>query len=252
MTPPDLGSASGLALLTAAGLLGGFVNTLAGGGSLVTLPALMLLGLPADMANGTNRLAILAQSAAGAHGFARLGKLDRSLLASVVVPTLLGALAGALVASALSPQILEPVIIGCLLLVAPTLLVSPRVRVAQEGPRRQRALETLGLIALGFYGGFVQLGVGILLLAYLCGVLGQDVLRANALKVTIVGAFTLVALAVFVLQGQVLLVPGLALGLGSVLGAQLAVRFSARTGDVALRRVIFGLVVIACVGLLVR
>ena len=76
-------------LLLATGVVSGFINTLAGGGSMLTLPVLMISGMPADIANGTNRLAVLAQSATGAFEFNRVGRLDRST-ARHVVPSLQG------------------------------------------------------------------------------------------------------------------------------------------------------------------
>ena len=93
MTPIEI------VMLLTVGMLSGFINTLAGGGSMLTLPALMMMGIPADLANGTNRLAVLAQSITGAKGFDQAGRLDRSALTGVLVPTIVGAAVGALCAS---------------------------------------------------------------------------------------------------------------------------------------------------------
>lgn len=252
MSPLDLGSAPGIAVLLVAGLVGGFINTLAGGGSMLTLPALMLLGMPADIANGTNRLAVFAQSLAGVLAFDRRGHLHRAAVWKVVVPTLFGSALGALLASVLSPEILEPALVVCLLLVAPTLLRTPRLEPTERPSPEVTALGALGLVAIGVYGGFIQAGVGIFLLWFLGRILGYDLVRGNALKVAAVGAFTAVALVVFVVRDQVRLLPGAVLAVGTVCGAQLAVRFSIGARERVLRRVVFGLVVIACAGILLR
>ncbi|HZO16861.1 MAG TPA: sulfite exporter TauE/SafE family protein, partial [Polyangiaceae bacterium] len=96
-----------LAVLVLAGLIAGFVNTMAGGGSLLTLPALMLLGLPADIANGTNRLSVLSQSLSGVLLFHKEEKLDRRAIVPVLAPTVSGSLVGAVVASRVPRHILE-------------------------------------------------------------------------------------------------------------------------------------------------
>jgi uncharacterized membrane protein YfcA len=252
MSGLDLGSAGGTLVLLVAGLAAGFINTLAGGGSMLTLPALMLLGMPVDVANGTNRLAVFAQCIAAVLGFDASGKLDRASVLRVALPTLFGAAGGAVLASFLSAKVLEPVFVVCLLAVAPTLLGKPRLVLGEGEAPRGGVLGVLGLFLIGVYGGFIQAGVGIFLLAFLGRVLGYDLVRGNALKVAVVAAFTAVALAIFVARGQVVLLPGAVLGVGTVVGARLAVRVSLGAHEVTLRRIVFVLVVGACLGLLLR
>ena len=110
-------------LLLAVGLVSGFINTLAGGGSMLTLPALMMTGMPADFANGTNRVAVLAQSITGAKGFDQAGKLDRGALVGIIVPTVLGAGLGAAMASVLPNTWLKPILLTVMAIVALSLLV---------------------------------------------------------------------------------------------------------------------------------
>jgi uncharacterized protein len=253
----EVGSALGVVLLVVAGILAGFMNTVAGAGSLLTLPVLLLLGLPADLANGTNRVAILAQNAAGALGFDRAGRLDRPAVVRVVAPTLLGSLGGALAATAVPAPTLEPILVGSLLLVAVTLVyrprwLSPHAEDARATTMRPGPRDMLGLFLVGVYGGFIQAGVGIFLLALLGGALRYDLVRANALKVVVVGALTVVALAVFVVRGQVVWLPGLVLAAGTVTGARLGVRFALSVPERTLRAVVFAAVVAASVGALLR
>lgn len=251
-----LSGAPAALLLAVLGGVAGFVNTLAGGGSLLTLPALMLIGLPADLANATNRVSVFAQSAAGALGFDKSGKLDRPAVPWLAAPSVAGAFLGSWAASVTPPAILKPVLIGTLLAVAVLMVASPKTMAPPEGARalrvRDRPVTALWMFLIGIYGGFVQAGVGILLLAALAGVLRYDLARANALKIVIVAIFTVAALIVFIAKGQVVWLPALALSVGTVAGARLGVAFAITQGHEALRRAVFAITVLACVAALFK
>jgi uncharacterized membrane protein YfcA len=243
-------------LLLTAGLLAGFVNTLAGGGSLLTIPLLMLLGLPAQDANATNRVGVFLHSLAGGEAFDRHGQLDRRAAVALIPPGLAGAVAGAVAASRLPAAVLEPVLLGGLTLIALTLLWKPEALAPAEGsvPRGlgERPAAALALFGVGFWGGFLQAGVGIFLLASFSGLLRYDLVRANALKVVMVASFTGVSLLVFIAADQIAWLPGLILAAGSVVGARLAVGFAVTTRHEILRRVIFGLVLVALIAAWLR
>lgn len=245
-----------LAMLGAAGLVGGFVNTLAGGGSLVTLPALLLLGLPADVANATNRVGVLAQSIVAARGLGRDPRLAETSKPRVLVPALAGALAGAWLAARTPPEVLKPILLVTLVAIAGTLLWKPHVLVARAGETpldpRERRFGVAGLFLIGAWGGFLQVGVGIVLLLFLGGVLRYDLLLGNALKSLLVAALTLVALAVFVLEGQVQWLPGLLMSVAMVAGARLGVRYARARGQDAIRKVLFVAVLASCVAAALR
>jgi uncharacterized membrane protein YfcA len=243
-------------LLLVAGLVAGFVNTLAGGGSLLTIPLLMLLGLPAQHANATNRIGVFLHSLAGGEAFHRHGLLDRHAAATLLPPALAGALAGALAASQLPATIFEPVLLAGLALIALTLVWKPRILAPTQGAAtlgiRERPFAAFALFGAGFWGGFLQAGVGIFLLASFSGLLRFDLVRANALKVVMVAAFTGISLLVFIAADQIVWLPGLVLAAGSVTGARLAVRFAVATEHEILRRVIFGLVLAALAAVWLR
>lgn len=236
------------ALLLAVGLVSGFINTLAGGGSMLTLPALMMTGMPADLANGTNRVAVLAQSITGAKGFDQAGKLDRGALVGIIVPTVLGAGLGAAMASVLPNTWLKPILLTVMAIVALSLLVPSGTKTIESDKLPAGGvIAWLALFGAGLYGGFIQAGVGFILVAIVSGVLHYDLLRSNALKLVCTSIFSGVALIIFALQGQVLWLTGIVLALGSVLGALASVRFAINVDESVLRSILVIMVLTSCI-----
>lgn len=240
-----------LCLLLIAGVVAGFINTLAGGGSFLTLPALMMLGMPADVANGTNRVGVLIQSLAGVKGFDSHGKFDRSAVTSILLPTLSGALVGALTASFLPTTILKPVLLATMIVMALIMVLKPSVVAPPPGTVPKRLSEApsgyVWLFGAGLYGGFIQAGVGFILLVTLAGVLRYDLVRSNALKMACTALFSIVALAVFVARGQVQWLPGLLLAAAQVVGVHLSVRFALQVSQSVLRWLLLVMVVAVCI-----
>lgn len=242
-------------LLFVVGVLSGFINTLAGGGSMLTLPAMMMLGMPADVANGTNRVGVLMQSITGAKGFNDQDRLDRSAILPVLIPTVGGALAGSLMASFMPVWVLEPVLLGAMVAMALIMVIRPETVAPPEGtePYRlaDRPIAGVGLFLAGVYGGFVQAGVGFILIAALAGGLRYDLVRTNALKTVCTAIFSAVALAVFALRGQVWWIPGVVLAIGSILGAMASVRFAINVSQNTLKWILFVMVTASCAGALI-
>ncbi len=217
------------AVLLVAGVAAGFVNTAAGAGSLLSLRALMLFGMPADLANGTNRLPVLAQSVAAAHAFHRHEPFEPRAVLLVAAPASVGALLGSVAASFTPERVMRFLLIGVLLGVAVLGLVT--------AVRRGRVVEPSATVTLtpslcawlflsGLYGGFLQAGVGLILLFSLTRVARIDIVKANALKVATVAVFSVVAAVVFVVRGQVAWPQAIAMSLGSVVGARLGVAYA--------------------------
>ena len=240
-----------ITLLITVGFLAGFINTIAGGGSMLTLPALMILGLPADIANATNRVGIFLQSIAGARGFHKEGKLEPSSITPTLIPTLVGALLGSLLASYLPVSWLKPALLSTMLAMAALMLAKPSIVTPPEGTQpftlRERPVAVVGLFIAGFYGGFVQAGVGFIIIAAVAGGLRYDLVRTNALKMAITAALTVVALGVFIVRGQVLWIPGLIMAIGTVAGAMASVQFAIKVPQTVLKWVLFVMVLITCV-----
>lgn len=237
-------------ILLGAGVIAGFVNTLAGGGSLLTLPALIFLGLPSPVANGTNRISVVMQTAVATGRFHRTGKLDVRESARAVVSAIVGAVVGALIAAELPEQVFDIALAVVLVLVVLTLFVRTPgggEGITNVGPR---PLQVPVFFAIGVYGGFIQAGVGFLLITGITWLLGLDLVRTNATKVLIVLIYSLFALAVFTIYGQVVWVLGIVLGVGSMVGAWLGVRFAVKRGAKAVRWVIVAAVAASVLDLL--
>lgn len=232
------------------GVVAGFMNTVAGGGSALTVPALMLVGLPVELANGTNRVAVVAQSVAGAHGLASHEQMDAGQVRAVVVPTSVGGLLGAVAAARMPPMVLEPLLLGLLVGMAALLAFRPDALVPPAGtePRSVDVRSGAALFAVGLYGGFAQAGSGFLLLAVLGGLLRHELVRANALKLVCVAVFAFGALVIFAAAGQVDWASGAILAVSTVIGARLGVRFAVRADTRWLRGLLL-LAVVLAVGL---
>jgi uncharacterized membrane protein YfcA len=236
-----------LAALAGAGLLAGTVNTLAGGGSLIGLPALILLGdLPAAVANGTNRVGVILQSAVSAWQFQRAGVMDARDAARLLPVTCLGSAAGAWLSTDLDDALFRKVIGVVMILMLAVVLARPRrwLISAPEAAWPPWAAQLL-FLGVGFYGGFLQAGVGVFLLASLVLARGQDLVRANAAKALLVAGFTVPPMAIFLAEDLIAWAPGLALAAGSAAGGWLGSRMAVSWGPAFVRWVLVGVVTLS-------
>ncbi|UCC24915.1 MAG: sulfite exporter TauE/SafE family protein [Gemmatimonadales bacterium] len=241
------------AILLAVGFIAGTVNVLAGGGSLLTLPVLIFLGLPPTVANGTNRVAILVQNVGASLSFRRHGLLDGRWLRLAGPPALLGAVLGIWLAVRVGDTTLQRVLAVLMVAVAVWTLwnpIKPPVHGAKAPPEGVAARTALavGFFAVGVYGGFIQAGVGFVILA-LISAAGLDLVRGNAMKVTLVLLFTPLALAGFAMNGMVDWALGVSLAGGNLLGGLLGVRLNVRKGQDWIRAVVVAMVLVFAVRL---
>jgi len=227
-----------MALFTiGAGFLAGFINTLAGSGSAVSLAMLNMLGLPLDVANGTNRVGILLQSMVAVYGFHTQKKLDWKRGVRLLIPAMLGSIVGASIAGILDKNQLRIAIGVAMIVVLVMLLIKPKrwLEGSQLQGHKPGPLQLVIFFCIGVYGGFIQIGVGVFLLAGLVLNAGFDLVKGNAVKVLIVFAFTIPALAIFVYNGQVQWGTGFILAIGNMLGAWVATKEAAKHGAVFVR-----------------
>lgn len=240
-------------LILVAGFAAGIINTIAGSGSLITLPLLIFLGLPAGVANGTNRVGILLQNVVGTATYQHKGVLDSRGAIWLSLSAILGAMIGAQIAVDLDEELLRRSIGIVMVLMLFVVLLRPErwlngVFEVLEGLPSWQA--HLSMFFIGIYGGFIQAGVGAFLLGVLVLVVGYDLVRANAVKVLIVMIFTIFALAVFVRNGQVDWGIGLVLASGNMLGAWMAARMAVDKGAAWVRKILIGTIAVSAIYML--
>jgi hypothetical protein len=225
---PDILS---LAILTAVGIIAGFLNVTAGGGSTLTLPTLIFLGLDSTVANGTNRVAILLQNISAVQSFKqeKLFDLKTSLMLSLF--TFPGAVAGALIAIQLNDKIFQ-IILGVVMIGIIISMIIPKRKVntstAQPG---EGWVRYLSMLFIGFYGGFIQVGVGFLLMASLQWLMKLNLVMVNMYKVFIVLVYTIPALAIFIYSNNVHWLFGIFLAIGNALGGWWGAKIQVKKGD---------------------
>jgi uncharacterized membrane protein YfcA len=224
-----------IALLIAVGLVAGFVNTLAGGGSLLTVPLLVILGLPGTIANGTNRVGVLVQGVVACWRFDAEGISELRSALPLLPPVVLGSIAGAAAATQIPDPIFEQIFAGIMLILLIPILRGRQRTPAPGAPRWSPLTRGFVLFAIGLYGGAVQAGVGLLLL-FALNRAGFDLFRANAIKVVIATALALVTVPVFVFNQQVAWLPAAFVSIGFTLGATAGARFAVLGGESAIRR----------------
>jgi uncharacterized membrane protein YfcA len=236
-----------LLLVVLVGVFAGTVNTIAGGGSLITLPALIFLGVPPTVANGTNRVGVMVQSFTAATSYHRKGMLDLRRALRMLVPIAVGTLVGAWASAQLSDELFKKVIGVAMLCVLGLMLAKPKRWLSDRpaSPPGPLWARIPALVGIGFYGGFLCAGVGVVTLITLVLLEGCDLLRGNAIKVTLVGCCTLLSLVVFVEQGLVAWDVALSLAAGSSLGGWLGSRLTMSWGPPLIRWVLITVVLVS-------
>ena len=222
---------SGVLACIIVGFLAGVLNTIAAGGSFLTLSLLLFLGLPATAANGTNRVAVLFQNIGALWGFHRGDVLEWTWSLRASVPACAGAALGVTAAFYVPDTAFRKLLAVAML--AMTLFTLIYRAVASARPRPMSPWHpgiVAGFFAMGVYGGFLQAGVGFLSLA-LTSVAGIDLVRGNGIKAFVVFLLTVLSLAVFAGAGQIAWPAGVALGLGSAIGSVIGVRLAILRGQ---------------------
>lgn len=237
----------GLYLL--AGILAGVVNTLAGGASVFTLSILLFFGMPASIANGTNRLGILFQNLAGTLTFQRSGLLSVWESMPFVIPSLCGAVLGALLAVRVEAENMEYIVGTLMIFMLFTILKKPSVKPMHTTKTQENSLKnSLIFFAIGLYGGFVQAGIGLVLIVALNRLARFSLIRANAIKMIIIFLYTVPVMVIFIYQGQISWIPAIWLAIGQVVGTHLTGKLFAlkSSGENAwIRFILVGMVVLS-------
>jgi len=229
-----------LLLLFGAGSIAGFINVMAGGGSTITLPILILLGLDPSLANGTNRMGILAQTFSAVVSFRQEKYHDFKLSIKLTAFTLPGAIAGAVLATRISDVLFQKILAYVLIGVTISMFLR---KTNQAKPGEHSIQKTSWLIypvmvATGFYGGFMQVGVGFVFMVSLFHLMRLDLVRVNMHKVFIIFIYTIPTFIVFLITGNVEWKFGLTLAAGMAFGAWWAAKIAVKKGEKIIRIVL--------------
>ena len=233
-----MGEWSGYLILWATGLVAGTLNVVAGGGSFLTLPVLIFLGLSPTLANGTNRVAVLTQNVGAVWSFHRHGVMEWRSLLWAVLPVMAGAGLGSLAALWIGDEAFKKTLAFLMVGVTIWTLWDPFKEKPISSPARRESLTLAGAFFLvGIYSGFVQAGVGFLILATTTRA-GLDLVKGNAVKVLVILSSMVVSLGIFASQGKVDWLLGFALGAGNLMGGLLGVRLTILKGHGWIKKVV--------------
>ena len=221
-------------LLVGVGFVVGFINTVAGGASLISLPVLIFLGLPPAVANGTNRIAIALQTATAVAGFKSKGVSTYPFNLYLGLAALGGSVIGAYIAVDIKGETFNRILAIIMIAVVLLIVLKPKIKMAELQERVTGKYLWIGCLAffcIGIYGGFINAGIGFVIILFLHYFNRMSLVRVNATKVAVVFIYTLAALLVFILNDKVIWQVGLVLAMGNVLGAWFSSRISVRKGD---------------------
>lgn len=239
-------------LLIAAGFAAGFINTLAGGGSLLTLPMLIFLGLPPAVANGTNRIAILIQTFFATAGFKSKGVSTFPFNIYLGISAMLGAFLGAKIAIDISGDLFNKILAIIMIVVVALLVFKPKMEVSLQKERLTGFHLWVAIIAfffIGIYGGFINAGIGFIIMLFLHYFNKMSLTRVNATKVSLVFVYTIGAVIMFALNDKIEWVVGFILAIGNASGAWFGSRWSVKKGDSVIKAVMVIMVAIMAVKL---
>ncbi len=228
--------------LTIIGVLAGWLNVMAGGGSLLTVPVMLFMGIPGPVANATNRIGILMQNIAAVTTFFKKGHSDFKLGFSLAFAASIGAVGGAMVGVNLDGEWFDRLLALVMLLVMLMMATGKKIATAKSAQNSEPKRLFLGhvlMVGAGFWGGMIQIGVGFILMPILHRVMGFDLVKVNMYKVFVVLVYTIIALIVFASQIEILWVTGIALAIGMMTGGWLGAHTTISKGEDWIRRILF-------------
>jgi uncharacterized membrane protein YfcA len=210
-----------ITILLLAGIITGIVNTAAGSGTIFSVGSMIFLDIPIELANITNRLGVFFQNIAGILSFKRFGNIKMSNLPLMaIIATFIGALVGAYFASEISTETLEFValIVISIMILSTIIDLFRKQRVSSVSRGIDKMYRPLIFILIGFYGGLIQIGIGILVLIGLRQTYNFDWNEANYIKLLIILIYTVPTLLFFVHKSMIVWLPGVCLAIGQVVG----------------------------------
>ena len=245
--PVEINTSFTLILTMLTGIAAGFLNVTAGGGTILTLPILNLIGLDLGVANATNRVSILFQNLSAIRHYHQNGKIDWKEAADYILPAIAGAVFGTLSAVYMPEKVFRIIAAISIFSMGILLVAKPKMWDAPQGDPLSPPKRTAALFLVGIYGGFLQAGVGFLLIWVISGGCKKSLREANVLKITIVAFYTMASLALFASFGMVNWTAAFALAFGSVIGGNAGARFNLKADHRFIRWILTAVVLISSV-----
>jgi hypothetical protein len=218
------------------GFLAGVINTLAGSGSVITLGLMTeFLGLPANLANGTNRVGIFMQTLASTGAFKQNNKLPLERSKLIIIVTIIGAIFGVWAAVAIPNESFKVIYKYLMILMLGVILIKPQrwLRAADLEKKLPLWISVPAFLAIGFYGGFIQMGMGVFFLAIMVLIAKYDIIEANAVKTVVITIYTAIVLGIFHFQGMVDWKIGGIIAIGQATGGYLTAQFASKSDKAA-------------------
>lgn len=247
----EMNTAFTLLLTMLTGLVAGFLNVTAGGGTILTLPILNFIGLDLGVANATNRVSILFQNLSAIRHYHQNGKIDWREAATYIFPAIAGAILGTLSAVYMPPRVFRIIAAISIFSMGILLVAKPKMWDAPQGEPLSLPKRIAVLFLVGIYGGFLQAGVGFLLIWAISGGCKKNLKEANVLKITIVAFYTMASLALFASFGMVNWTAAFALAFGSVIGGNAGAMFNLKANDRVIRWILTGVVLISSIKMMI-
>ncbi|MCE2415506.1 sulfite exporter TauE/SafE family protein [Candidatus Poribacteria bacterium] len=244
-----------IVLLFGTGIAAGFLNTVAAGGSLLALPMLIFLTSDSALANGTNRIAIFFQNVSAILGFRRKGVSDFKYGILLAVPAVIGAVIGAIIATDIKDAAFNLILAVVMITMLILTLINPTARLKDRIESRDKRSTVIAMAVfffIGIYGGFIQAGVGLLIITALRLLTGMDLVRTNAIKVLVIFFYTVVALGIFIMEKQVDWTLGVTLAVGNATGAWIGSHWAVEKGDKWIKVVLVVAVLVFSVNLALK
>lgn len=220
-------------ILLLCGIIAGFINTVAGGGSLLTLPILIFMGLPSNIANGTNRIAIFMQNIFSISGYKSRGVTDFKYSSWLSISALIGAIIGAKIAVDIDEDLFNKILALVIVLVVITIVFNKKSldKDSKKLNIKNKIISAIIFFFIGIYGGFIHAGVGFIILTVLSNFNGIKLSKANSIKVFVVFVYTTFALIIFIMENKINWILGINLGVGNAIGGWVASRWSYNKSD---------------------
>ena len=220
-------------ILLICGVIAGFINTVAGGGSLLTLPILIFMGLPSNIANGTNRIAIFMQNIFSISGYKSRGVSDFKYSSWLSVSELIGFIIGAKISININEDMFNKILSVVIIIVVLSIIYNKKpFNINSENISiEKKIISVIMFFFIGIYGGFIHAGVGFLILSILSNYNGIQLSKANSIKVFVVFVYTFFALIVFIMENKINWILGINLGIGNSIGGWIASRWSYNKPD---------------------